>query len=433
MQKNPVVEVKNLRHYYRKGSGGDFLVLEDINMCLYEDEIVCLLGRSGSGKSTLLRCISGLITPSEGDLLMQKVPLTGPREGLAMVFQSFALYPWLTVLENVALGLEALHVSPEETRKRAFKAIDLIGLDGSESAYPRELSGGMQQRVGLARALVVKPFLLLMDEPFSALDVLTAEILRTDLIDLWIEGQLNIKSILMVTHNIEEAVLMADRILLFGANPGRIIDEIVVTIPQPRNRLSPDFRSLVDSIYDKMVETAMRPQGKETAFAGTGIGMAIPYVSTNIMQGFIETLATEYNGGTDLPNIQTKLSTDSDQEILIIAEILQMFRFCELDGADVKLTEKGNMFMDADINERKRIFHDHLRSYIPLAARIRSVLEERKDHTAPIRRFRDELEDYMPEESAEETISTIIAWARYGELFAYNEQTGKIYIEKKDD
>lgn len=428
MQKNPVVEVKALRHHYEKGSGGDFLVLDNINMSLYEDEIVCLLGRSGSGKSTLLRCISGLTQPSEGEILMQNKPVVGPREGIAMVFQSFALYPWLTVLENVQLGLEAQRVADDESHRRASKAIDLIGLDGSESAYPRELSGGMQQRVGLARALVVKPFLLLMDEPFSALDVLTAETLRNDLLDLWIEGQLTIQSILMVTHNIEEAVLMADRIVLFGTNPGRVIDEITVTIPQPRNRLSPDFRALVDSIYDKMIEKSLR-SSKDNAFAGTGIGMVLPYVSANVLQGFVETLATEFNGRTDLPTIAEKINMEGVTDIIIIAEILQLFRFCELDAADVNLTVKGKEFAAGDINQRKQIFRDHLRSYIPLAARIWSVLEERKDHTAPFTRFRDEIEDYMPEESAEETMKTVIAWARYGELFAYNEQNGKLYIE----
>ncbi|HSX20160.1 MAG TPA: nitrate/sulfonate/bicarbonate ABC transporter ATP-binding protein [Gammaproteobacteria bacterium] len=430
MPKNPLVEVKNLRHSYPKGSGGDFLVLDNINLSLYEDEIVCLLGRSGSGKSTLLRCMSGLIRPSEGSVTMQNVPLDGPRSGIAMVFQSFALYPWLTVLENVELGLEAQRVAPDESKRRASKAIDLIGLDGSESAYPRELSGGMQQRVGLARALVVKPNLLLMDEPFSALDVLTAEILRADLLDLWIEGQLTIQSIVMVTHSIEEAVFMADRVVLFGANPGRIIDEINITMPQPRNRLSPEFRALVDDIYDKMIEKSILVPSKESRFAGTGIGMVLPYVSTNILQGFIETLFTVYNGSADLPKIAETLVTDgAGGEVLIIAETLQLFRFCELDGADVHLTPKGAEFAAGNIDQRKKIFHDHLRAYIPLAARIRSVLEERKDHMAPFSRFRDEIEDYMPDDAAEETMKTVISWARYAELFAYNEQTGKLYIE----
>ena len=428
--KNVIVDVENLTHSYSKGSGGDFLVLKDINLKLYEDEIVCLLGRSGAGKSTLLRSISGLVQPTSGNITMLNTPVTGPREGIAMVFQNFALFPWLTVLENVELGLEALYVAPEDRHRQALKAIDLIGLDGHESAYPRELSGGMQQRVGLARALVVKPFLLLMDEPFSALDVLTAEILRADLLDLWIEGQLTIKSILMVTHNIEEAVLMADRIVLFGSNPGQIIGEITVPMTQPRNRLAPDFRALVDNIYEKLTVRDSQRGGKEGVFTGIGIGMVLPYVSSNLLQGFIESLETVYNGQADLPTLSdTFRLQDEDVEILRIAEILQLFRFCELDGADVRLTPKGKEFANGTIDERKKLFHDHLRTYIPLAARIRSVLDDRRDHSAPFNRFRDEIEDYMPEEAAEMTMKTVISWARYGELFAYDEQTGKLYVE----
>jgi len=425
-----IVEVKNVSHAYNKGQGSDIPVLDNINLTLYEDEIVCLLGRSGAGKSTLLRTISGLIQPTQGEITVQDTKMTGPREGLAMVFQNFALFPWLTVLENVELGLEAQFVAPDEKHRRALKAIDMIGLDGYENAYPRELSGGMQQRVGLARALVIKPFLLLMDEPFSALDVLTAEILRTDLMDLWTEGQLTIKSILMVTHNIEEAVLMADRILLFGSNPGHIIGEIHVPMTQPRNRLSPDFRALVDSIYEKLTSKEGQRSGKGSAFPGMGIGMVLTLISTNILQGFIETLATTYNGQTDLPTLSETLRIkDEDGGVLRTAETLQLFRFCELDGADVRLTNKGKEFAAGNIDERKKLFHDHLQTYIPLAARIRSVLDERQHHAAPMSRFRAEIEDYMPEESAEITMKTIITWARYAELFAYDEQTGKFYLE----
>ncbi len=428
MQKNSIVEVKNVRHHYRKGSGGDFLVLEDINLSLYEDEIVCLLGRSGAGKSTLLRTISGLIRPTEGTITMQNTPITEPREDIAMVFQSFALFPWLSVQENVELGLEARRINPDERHRRAIQAIDLIGLDGNEEAFPRELSGGMQQRVGLARALVIKPSLLLMDEAFSALDVLTAEILRADLLDLWIEGQLTIKSILMVTHNIEEAVLMADRILIFGSNPGRIISEVPVSMPHPRNRLAPEFRTLVDSIYEKMTSRDTQRTNKDSVFPGTGIGMVLHYISTNILQGFLETLYTVHNGQADLPKLAELLSLDGG-DILHIAETLQLFRFCELDGTDVHLTSKGKEFAAGGIDQRKKLFRDHLQSYIPLAARIRSVLDERRDHIAPMSRFRDEIEDYMPEEPAEETMKTVISWGRFAELYAYNEQTGKFYLE----
>ena len=234
-----LVEVDSVRRTYHKGGGNDLLVLDGVSLTLRRNEIVSLLGRSGSGKSTLLRIIAGLMPPSSGVVRIEGQPVDGPARQVAMVFQSFALFPWLTVLENVEIGLEAQGIAPDERKKRALAAIDLIGLDGFESAYPKELSGGMRQRVGLARALVVHPKVLLMDEPFSALDVLTAETLRTDLLDLWAEGRMPISSILLVTHNIEEAVLMSDRILVFSSNPGRIAAEIKVDLPQPRNRLDP--------------------------------------------------------------------------------------------------------------------------------------------------------------------------------------------------
>src|SRR3974390_1952452 len=244
-----LVSVKHVRHVYKRGASSNLLVLDNVDLNLYDNEIVALLGRSGSGKSTLLRIVSGLMPPSEGEVDIDGQAVKGPADGLAMVFQTFALFPWLTVQENVELGLEAQGVAPEERRKRALAAIDLIGLDGFETAYPKELSGGMRQRVGLARALVVNPKLLLMDEPFSALDVLTAQNLRTDLIDIWSEGKLPVRSVLMVTHNIEEAVLMCDRLLVFSSSPGRVSSELRVPFAHPRNRLDPAFLQMGDDIY----------------------------------------------------------------------------------------------------------------------------------------------------------------------------------------
>src|SRR5579862_419116 len=269
----PLLQVDDIRKTFPKADG-ELLVLDGVNLTLNQGQIVGLLGRSGSGKSTLLRLISGLNEPTAGSISFRGRPVTGPTPGIAMVFQSFALFPWLTVYENVALGLEAQAMPKAEIRKRSLAAIDLIGLDGFESAYPRELSGGMRQRVGFARALVVHPDVLLMDEPFSELDVLTAETLRTDFLDLWQEGQLPIKGVVLVTHNIEEAVLMCDRILVFGSNPGRILSEIPVTLPLPRKRLDPKFRELVDHIYVVMTS---RPKGgasslKAERFPGLGIG-----------------------------------------------------------------------------------------------------------------------------------------------------------------
>ena len=258
MNNSPLLQCTDVRKAFPKPDGAELLVLEGMNLELREGQIVGLLGRSGSGKSTLLRLIAGLAEPSAGRSALPGQADFGPAPGIAMVFQSFALFPWLTVFENVALGLEAQRMPRAEIRKRSLAAIDLIGLDGFESAYPRELSGGMRQRVGFARALVVHPNILLMDEPFSALDVLTAETLRTDFLDLWAEGRMPIKGVILVTHNIEEAVLMCDRVLVFGSNPGRILSEIKVTLPQPRNRLDPSFRELVERIY---VEMTARPQG----------------------------------------------------------------------------------------------------------------------------------------------------------------------------
>jgi NitT/TauT family transport system ATP-binding protein len=252
MNADVLFQAVEVRKAFPKTDGGELLVLEGVNLQLLEGQIVGLLGRSGSGKSTLLRLIAGLSRPSAGALTYLGQPIAGPATGIAMVFQSFALFPWLTVFENVALGLEAQRLPKAEIRTRALAAIDLIGLDGYESAYSRELSGGMRQRVGFARALVVQAKMLLMDEPFSALDVLTAETLRTDFLDLWSEGRMPIKSVLLVTHNIEEAVLRCDRILVFGSNPGRVLTEISVTLPQPRNRLDPAFRALVERIYVEM-------------------------------------------------------------------------------------------------------------------------------------------------------------------------------------
>src|SRR3954464_6050641 len=271
-----LLEVHNVRRSFPRGGGEELLVLDDVNFTLKEGEIVGLLGRSGSGKSTLLRLIAGLARPQGGSLTYMGAPIEGPAQGVAMVFQGFALFPWMTVLENVELGLEALGLPQAEIRQRALAAIDLIGLDGYESAYPRELSGGMRQRVGFARAVVVHPNILLMDEPFSALDVLTAENLRTDLIELWGNGKLPIKGIMLVTHNIEEAVLMCDRVLLFSSSPGKVTADIAIHLPQPRDRTRPQFEDYFDKIYVEM--TARRVERMRQQVGAAAIEMPLSHV-----------------------------------------------------------------------------------------------------------------------------------------------------------
>ena len=416
----PLVEVAAVSHQYgRAGAAGQ--VLKDVDLTLNEDEIVGLLGRSGSGKSTLLRSIAGLIRPSEGDVRLLP-DAAGQPPSVAMVFQTFALFPWLTVLQNVELGLEAQRVPADERRTRALAAIDLIGLDGFENAYPKELSGGMRQRVGLARAIVVNPSLLLMDEPFSALDVLTAETLRTDLLDLWSEGRMPIKSILIVTHNIEEAVLMCDRILVFSSNPGRVAAEIKVELPQPRDRLDPAFRALVDDIYARMTARPVAAPAKDGLFPGTGISLVLPRVSTNALAGLIEEVdASPFDGRASLADLADELQLEVD-ELLPMAETLQLLRFAELKGADITLTPVARRYAQCDVDERKALFKQALLQHVPLAQHIRRILDERAQHVAPARRFRDELEDYMSPEYADETLRTVTHWSRYAEIFAFDEE-----------
>jgi len=427
----PLLDVQDVCKSFRKPDGDELVVLDKVNLQLRPGEIVGLLGRSGSGKSTLLRQIAGLDGPTSGVVSYLGHAVVGPASGIAMVFQSFALFPWLTVLENVQLGLEAQGVAEDEMRKRSLQAIDLIGLDGFESAYPRELSGGMRQRVGFARALVVHPNIILMDEPFSALDILTAETLRGDFLNLWGEGQLPIKAVLLVTHNIEEAVQMCDRMLIFSSNPGRVIGEISVDLPQPRHAQDPRVRALIDRVY---VEMTARPRGEVRAgpkerFPGTGIGTVLTHVSSNVLTGLIEEVsAPPYNGKADLPVIAEVQHLEVD-ELFPAAEALQLLRLAEVEGGDIRLTDAGLEFARGETDERKKLFARHLITYVPLAAHIRRVLDERASHTAPKSRFFDELEDYMAEEAAEQTLRTIVSWGRYAEVFAYDDHAQAFSLE----
>jgi len=428
----PLVTVRNCRQAYHKEASADFVVLDDVDLTLHEGEIVALLGRSGSGKSTLLRIVSGLLKPTSGEVKWRGKELKGPAEGVAMVFQSFALFPWLTVQENVELGLEALGVKTDEREERSEEAIDLIGLGGYDTAYPKELSGGMRQRVGLARALVVHPDLLLMDEPFSALDVLTAETLRTDLIDLWMDKKLPVKSILIVTHNIEEAVLLSDRILVFSSNPGRVAHELTVPFPHPRNRYDPAFREMVDNIYGIMTRRA--PKEVQAAPAvPTGFATPLHPVGTNLMAGLLETLHNPpYDGRADLPALAAALQYEVD-ELLPLGETLSMLGFAVLEEGDLILTETGKRFAEAETEDRKEIFAAQIKAHVPLINAIRAVIDQRSNHRASAVRFRDELEDHMSPEYAEETLRTVISWGRYAEIFEYDEEAQQFGLEEEDE
>lgn len=420
-----LLALNNVRKSYKKAEAGEHLVLDGVNLTIKEGEIVALLGRSGSGKSTLLRIISGLARPGSGEALYRGKPITGPTRGMAMVFQNFALFPWLTVLENVELGLDAMGVPRAERRRRALAAIDLIGLDGFESAYPKELSGGMRQRVGFARALVVEPTLLLMDEPFSALDVLTAETLRTDLIELWLERRIPTKGILLVSHNIEEAVLMADRIIILGSNPGRVVSEIPIPLVHPRDRDAPQFRQLVDRVYAQMTQRSRSGARAEAV----PISHLLPEAHVNQLSGLLEALAAEpYSGRADLPELADQMGFGVDQ-LFPLLEALDILNFARVEGGDAELTASGRSYVDADILRRKEIFAEHLVRHVALAAHIRRVLDDRPGNRAREDRFLRELEDFFSEDTAEDVLQVAIEWGRYAELFAYDEASGTLSLE----
>ncbi|OGT08590.1 MAG: nitrate ABC transporter ATP-binding protein [Gammaproteobacteria bacterium GWE2_37_16] len=425
----PIIRVGDVKKAFKKDRQ-DMLVLSNVNLELHEGEIVALLGKSGSGKSTLLRIIAGLIPPTSGEVSYHGKAVLGPMRGLAMVFQNFALLPWLTVLQNVELGLEALGVKKDERRSRAIQAIDIVGLDGFESAYPKELSGGMSQRVGLARALVVDPEVLLMDEPFSALDVLTAENLRGDLLDLWQAKKAKIKNILLVTHNIEEAVFLADRILVFGNNPGNVRAELRVDIPHPRHSQDQRFIRIVDSVYDYITMPATMTPGAEYRYKNITMGYRLPNVQASEIIGVLDMMnEPQYRGHKiDLPEFSDELHLDID-DLFPLTEALEVLRFAQVSTGDIELNEAGKIFATVDILERKKIFAQHLLKYIPLASYIRRVLDERPEHHASQERFLGELEDYLSEDVASEVLRVVIDWGRYAEIFAYDYNTGQLSLE----
>jgi NitT/TauT family transport system ATP-binding protein len=406
------------------------LVLDHIDFRLKDGEIVAVLGKSGSGKSTFLRILAGLVEPSSGHIHYRGHAVHGPAHGIAMVFQTFALFPWLTVLGNVELGLEALGIARPERRERALAAIDLIGLDGFESAYPKELSGGMRQRVGFARALVVNPDILLLDEPFSALDVLTAETLRGDLMDLWLGRRIPTKGILFVSHNIEEAVEIADRIAIFGSDPGIIRSEIAVPLARPREWGSAGFRQIVDQVYAQLTTVPGREAGKRGAKPESiGIAYRLPPAPVQQLSGLIDTLVeAPYHGRADLPHLADSVGLETD-DLLPLLEALQILGFAQVGGGDIEITAAGRTYAEADIQHRKVIFGEHLVRYIPLAAHIRRVLDERPGHRAPKARFLRELEDHLDEEEADEVLETIINWGRHAELFAYDYDSEVLSLE----
>jgi NitT/TauT family transport system ATP-binding protein len=461
-----VLAARNVSKYY--GEERDrVLVLDDITLELRAGEFIALLGPSGSGKSTLLRILAGLVVPSAGEVLVHGQPLVGPNPQVAIVFQGFALYPWLTVLENVELGLLAKEVPTQERRERALRAIDLIGLDGFETAYPRELSGGMKQRVGFARALVVEPEVLFLDEPFSALDVLVAENLRHELLDLWRARKIPTRAILMVTHNIDEAVQMAGRLLVFGANPGRIRVELpglARRVPgsgaqqpgqqrqqrqqrQPRQWAQLQNKNLVRAQQQaQLVDTVYRimtnPKEDVSALVPSIPGarpqqpapppqlyQALPHVGIDALTGFIERLHT-LGDREDLYELARDLQMEAD-DLLPLAQAANLLGFADLEAGDVVLTPVGRRFAEADILEEKAIFRQQAVVSIALLRQIVRDLEAAPEHHLDDSGLQEALQQSFSEPEARRQLDTAIDWGRYAELFAYDDDAEEFYLEEE--
>jgi NitT/TauT family transport system ATP-binding protein len=440
-----IVQAESVTKTFSTPDGSALPVLDGVSFTLAEGEIVALLGKSGSGKSTLLRCVAGLIAPSGGMVSYRGHPLTGANPGVAMVFQTFALLPWLTVQQNVELGLEARGVPEKERAERALRAIDLIGLDGFESAYPKELSGGMRQRVGFARAIVTEPDALLMDEPFSALDVLTAENLRNELVKLWEGHGAPVKSILIVTHNIEEAVLLADRVLVLSSNPGRIQAELAVGLPRPRDRHSARFESLVDTIYDILtgreqaardaIEDAIEAPAADAAVPArtrhapvpTPVNTPLPDVSPGGLGGLLEILAAR--GGKDgLAEIADDLSFEID-DLLPLTDTAVLLEFARIEGSDIELTSEGKEFAAADILTSKQLFARQAARHAPLVRTITQALAATADHTLREGFFLDVLRRGFSPQEARKQLDTAIDWGRYAELYDYDSDDEELTLE----
>ena len=427
----PVIDLRNVGKMFRTADHTDRAVLEGVNLTLREGEIVAMLGKSGSGKSTLLRIMAGLVGADRGEVHFRGQPLAGTAEGIAMVFQSFALFPWLTVQQNVELGLEAQGVARAERTRRAEAAIDMIGLSGFNSALPRELSGGMRQRVGIARAMVTEPDLLLMDEAFSALDVLTGETLRDEMLDLWESGRANIKSILIVSHNIEEAVMMADRIVILSSDPGRVRAEVPVPFPRPRNRDDAQVRALIDEVY--MLMTSPAAQGpRVSATAAAQIGYRLPDADISQMEAVLDLLhESPFFGRADLPHLAEEAGL-TDDDLLPACEAMQLLGLANIERGDITATALGRSYYETEPPERKVVFGKQLLAHVALAAHIRRELERSEDGEVGEETILRAMEAYLKPEEAKRVLKIAIDWGRYGEVYGYSFNSGMLTLPEAE-
>jgi NitT/TauT family transport system ATP-binding protein len=401
-------------------------VIAPLDLTLAPGIIVALLGPSGSGKSTLLRILTGLTPPSSGEVLWHGEPVGRSLPHAAIVFQSFALFPWLTVVENVEVPLLAQGLMRAERRGRALRTLESVGLKGFENAYPKELSGGMKQRVGFARALAVEPEILFMDEPFSALDVLTAENLRGELMELWLSHKIPTQSIFLVTHNIEEAVLLADRIIVLGRNPGRIRADFEVPLRQHRDRRSHEFLLYVDYLYKMMTQPLVEPGPLAPGVASHDAYQVLPRAKRGAIAGFLELLNSR-GGKDDLYRIASDLQMDVG-DLLPIVEASTLLSFARSERGDVEITPPGKAFAEADIGDRKRLFRDAALARVAILQQMHGVLHGKPDHTMPLEFFRDLLQKHFPDDEADRQIDTALNWGRYGDIFTYDANSDRLSL-----
>ncbi|HXW21665.1 MAG TPA: nitrate/sulfonate/bicarbonate ABC transporter ATP-binding protein [Rhodomicrobium sp.] len=426
----PIIRAQSVEKFYTQPDGSRIEVIAPINLDIEPGKIIALLGPSGCGKSTLLRILTGLSKPSSGQVLWHGKPIDSQTAGVAIVFQSFALFPWLTVVDNVEAPLEARGVIAIERHKRALRILDTVGLDGFESAYPKELSGGMKQRVGFARALVVEPEVLFMDEPFSALDVLTAENLRNELLELWINKKMPTSAIFIVTHNIEEAILLADRVIVLGRNPARVRADFTIELPHFRDRKSPRFVELVDYVYKIMTQPDL-----ELAVPGAQASaqkparqkyQMLPHARVGGIAGLLE-LLLDRGGKEDLYRLSEDLIMDAE-DLLPIVEASVLLGFATLKEGDVEITPEGSRFAEADILTRKTLFRQAALNHVMILQQIDSVLHAKTDHSISEEFFYDILDEHFSQDEVERQFETAMNWGRYAEIFDFDRESHRLVL-----
>jgi len=423
----PLVELRHVTQIYG-APPRQFTAIADVNLILHEGEFATLVGPSGCGKSTLLRIITGLQRPTSGEVLYRGTALCGVNPHATIVFQTFALFPWLTVQQNVEVALKARGVPARLCAQRAMELLDRVGLDGFENAYPRELSGGMRQKVAFARAMAVEPELLCLDEPFSALDVLSAETLRGELLDLWTHGQIPTRAILMVTHNIEEAAFMADRILVMEKDPGRIIADLRVDLPHPRSRKAPRFLDIVDRVYAILAgQTQPEPVELGAALSEPGRPRTLPDISLNKLASLLERLAEMPHSRADLFRLAEELQVSSDA-LLSLTDAAELLGFATVAQGDITLTPLGQAFAEASIQARKEIFSSRIRR-LPLFTWLLEMLWAADRHQLQRDMVQAALESKFHREEAERQLDIIVNWGRYAELLAYDDSTQTISLD----